>query len=80
MAKWKLSITTKSNLYAEGIVRRVDRSYAAQGDPTLSGGARGRFVTLRTERPDVIMVVTERLQRDMEFGAVTRIEIVKESD
>lgn len=75
MAVWKLSITTPSNLYADGVVLKVNRSRHIEEDPTLSGGPRGRFVTLRSESVAVLMDIASWFQHDMELGRITKIVI-----
>lgn len=80
MATWKLSITTPSNLYADGVVLRVNRSRHTEEDPTLSGGPRGKFVTLRSENVAVLMDIASWFGRDMELGRITKIEIKTEGN
>lgn len=79
MAQWKLSITTPSNLYADGIILKVNRSQYVETDPTLSGGPKGKYVTLRSEDVRTLMWLVNNLQRDIEMGRVTRIELKKEA-
>lgn len=74
---WKLSISTTSNLSADGIVRMVDRTSFGE-DPTLTGAPRGKNVTLRSENPATLMGIVARLQRELERGSVTKITITKE--
>lgn len=79
MIMWKLSITTPSNLYADGIILRVNRSTFIETDRTLTGAPKGRFVTLRSEDPKTLIWVMSQLHWDIEVGRVTRIELSQES-
>lgn len=76
---WKLSVTTPSNLYADGVILRVNRSSLTEEDLTLSGAPRGRFVTIRSERPESLLRIASWFQRDMELDRITKVEITKES-
>jgi hypothetical protein len=76
---WKLSITTPSNLYADGIILRLNRSTHIETDQTLSGAPKGRYVTLRSEDVRTLTWLVSNLQRDIEMGRITRIELKKES-
>lgn len=80
MAKWKLSITTPSNLYADGIILMVNRSAYTETDMTLSGAPKGRYVTLRSEDVRTLIGLMSKLQRDVEMDRITRIELTKEKD
>jgi hypothetical protein len=77
--KWKLSITTPSNLYADGIILKVNRSTFVETDMTLSGAPKGRYVTLRSEDVRSLTWLMSDLQRDIEMGRVTRIELKQET-